>query len=137
MKTVLDTNVLLVIVGKKSDYHSVYHALLKGNYQLCLTTEILLEYQEVLTRKHGWHDAENTLRAIMLLPNLLFLPDYKRWNLIKTDPDDNKFVDCAIAAGAKFLVSEDRHFRILSQIEEPKVEVITLQEFVGLLEKLE
>lgn len=45
------------------------------------------------------------------------------------DPDDNKFVDCAIACNAKYLVSNDKHFRILKDIPFPKVELLTAQEF--------
>jgi len=51
------------------------------------------------------------------------------WNLITVDPDDNKFVDCAIAGQAKFIVTEDKHFQILKQVDFPKVEVITVVQF--------
>jgi len=50
-------------------------------------------------------------------------------NLIPADPDDNKFTDCAIAAQARFLVSEDRHFAVLRKVEFPKVEVIGVKAF--------
>jgi predicted nucleic acid-binding protein len=54
---------------------------------------------------------------------------YFSWNLIAADPDDNKFVDCAIAAQARFLVNEDRHFTALRDVEFPKVDVIGIQAF--------
>ncbi len=43
--------------------------------------------------------------------------------------DDNKFVDCAIAANAHFIVTEDKHFKILSEIPFPKVNVISAKDF--------
>jgi predicted nucleic acid-binding protein len=49
--------------------------------------------------------------------------------LIKTDPDDNKFVDCAISANAKFIVTNDKHFNILQKIEFPKVSVLNILTF--------
>lgn len=52
------------------------------------------------------------------------------FNLIKVDPDDNKFVDCAIAGNAKFIVTEDRHYDILQQIDFPKVNIIRLDEMM-------
>ncbi len=58
---------------------------------------------------------------------------YFRFNLIETDKDDNKFVDCAIAANASFIVSEDSHFRILKDIPFPQVNVIRLSQFMHLL----
>lgn len=48
----------------------------------------------------------------------------------KKDPDDNKFVDCAISAGADYIVSEDAHFRILETIPFPTVYVIRLDDFL-------
>ena len=51
-----------------------------------------------------------TLDVILNNPYTSFLTPYYKFNLIKSDPDDNKFVDCAVIANAKFIVTEDRHF---------------------------
>jgi len=51
--------------------------------------------------------------------------------LIDQDPDDNKFVDCAIIANADFIVSEDSHFAVLKFIPFPSVKVVRLDEFVN------
>ena len=59
-----------------------------------------------------------------------------RWNLITKDPDDNKFVDCAIFANADFIVSDDNHFKELKNIEFPKVLVVRLEEFARLYRNL-
>ncbi len=53
---------------------------------------------------------------------------YFRWNLIK-DEDDNKFVDCYIAAGSSYLLSNDSHFSVLKKIHFPKVNIINIDEF--------
>ena len=50
-------------------------------------------------------------------------------NLIQSDSDDNKFVDCCITANAQYIVSNDRHFDILKQIDFPHVNVISAKEF--------
>ena len=55
-------------------------------------------------------------------------------NLIQADKDDNKFVDCAIVAGAEYIVSEDAHFRVLDTIPFPSVSVKRLEEFMHDLE---
>jgi predicted nucleic acid-binding protein len=52
---------------------------------------------------------------------------------ITNDPDDNKFVDCAIASNADYIVSQDSHFDILKFIDFPKVNVIRLEEFMKTL----
>ena len=55
-------------------------------------------------------------------------PHYS-FGLMEADKDDNKFVDCAIAANAKCIVTEDNHFNILKTIPFPKVEVIGIDDF--------
>jgi predicted nucleic acid-binding protein len=88
-----------------------------------------MEYEEILARHIGRQAAIVILELILDSPNTELVTNYYHWNLIYTDPDDNKFVDCAIAANAKFIVSEDQHFRVLKQIPYPKVEVRTIEEF--------
>lgn len=51
------------------------------------------------------------------------------FGLIEADKDDNKFVDCAIAANARCIVTEDKHFKILKEISFPKVEVVNIDYF--------
>ena len=65
--------------------------------------------------------------------NLLQVTPYYRFGLIQSDPDDNKFVDCAITAGASFLVSNDSHFNTVKNIPFPRLNVIRLETYVQLL----
>jgi uncharacterized protein len=58
---------------------------------------------------------------------------YFHFGLIEQDADDNKFVDCAIAANAKYIVSNDNHFSHLKEIPFPKVDVINLKDFLDIL----
>ena len=67
------------------------------------------------------------------LPNVLYTTVYFNWKLIYADTDDNKYVDCAIAAQADYIVTEDKHFHILKRIPFPNVQTISINEF---LEKL-
>ena len=62
-----------------------------------------------------------------------FVDTYFHFQLIEQDRDDNKFVDCAIAPNARFIVSEDAHFKHLIVIPLPYVEVLRLREFMDLL----
>jgi len=45
------------------------------------------------------------------------------------DPDDNKFVDCAISSNAKFIVTNDKHFNVLKNVDFPKIEVVDIDKF--------
>ncbi len=75
------------------------------------------------------------LQIIENAPNVVLINRYFKWNLIQTDPDDNKFVDCALASNAEYLVSNDKHFRILKRIPFPKVNLLTVREFEKLIKK--
>lgn len=84
---------------------------------------------EILTAKVSSTFAENIVGAILRSPFVRRFDPQFHFNLIEADPDDNKFVDCAIIANADFIVSEDSHFRVLKTIPFPKVNVLTLDEF--------
>ena len=69
----------------------------------------------------------------MTRQNVKKIVTHYRFQLIQTDLDDNKFVDCAIAANAKFIVTEDHHFDVLKDYSFPKVEVIGIELFMNFL----
>lgn len=127
-KVVIDTNVFLVSISSKSKYHWIFEAILNENFFLCVTTEILDEYAEIIEQKMGYEAGETAMALILSLPNVIFTNSFFRFNLLK-DPDDNKFVDCAIAANADFLLTHDSDFNILKSIEFPKVKVIDTNQF--------
>jgi len=87
---------------------------LNGKYELALSNEILSEYIEVLERKANTTVAVNIAEVLLNRENIIRTEVYFSWGLIKEDEDDNKFVDCAIAANAKYIISNDKHFSILT-----------------------
>jgi putative PIN family toxin of toxin-antitoxin system len=132
MKVVLDTNVLLVSVSGKSASHWLYKALTEGNFDLCYTTEILSEYEEQFSKHWGSSVTTPVLLALLELPNAVPTTVYFHLQLLK-DADDNKFVDCAFASGADFLVTEDNDFNLLKTIAFPKIPVVKLNDFKQVL----
>ena len=127
---VLDTNCLVQMLSIHSVYRPAWQAFREGRYELCVTNEILEEYLEILGRVANEVVAHNVVSAIVRSPFTRFFTPHFHFHLIEKDPDDNKFVDCAITAGADYIVSEDSHFRVLEQIPFPKVCVIRLQQFL-------
>lgn len=96
-----------------------------------LSNEILTEYDEILMRHYSASTAAHVLEILLSAPNTSFQETYYKWQFIEADPDDNKFVDVAIAANADYLVTNDQHFEVLKQLEFPRVPVVNLQEFLG------
>ena len=64
---VVDTNVLLVSLPNQSPYHWLFQAIRNGILRIAVSTEILLEYEEVITAKIGGEHTAATLRALLLL----------------------------------------------------------------------
>jgi putative PIN family toxin of toxin-antitoxin system len=133
LKVVLDTNVLIVAVSRRSRHFPIFEALLQGRYELCVTNDILNEYAEKLEEKYRPDGMENFMQFLERSPDVIRVTKYFYWNLIANDPDDDKFVDCAIAANADFIVTDDRDFRVLAKIAFPKVRVISTDDFVEIL----
>ncbi|MDM8565974.1 putative toxin-antitoxin system toxin component, PIN family [Candidatus Halobeggiatoa sp. HSG11] len=119
----------MVSISSKSQYHWIFEKLLNGEFGLYITTEILTEYEEIITSKYNRNVAKNVIRTLLKLPNVYQQIIYYRWNLINADPDDNKFVDCAISANTNYLVSNDKHFNVLKEIVFPKIIVLKIDEF--------
>lgn len=136
MKIVLDTNSLIQSIPSQSRYHAVWESLVKGEHVLCVSNEILEEYLEILQRLTDYETAELIVKTIVNSPFVEFITPYYHFQMIQADPDDNKFVDCAIAAGARYVVTNDHHFDVLRQTPFPYVDVITLAEFAELLNRL-
>ena len=127
---VIDTNCLLQIIARRSPYRPIWDAFLAGKFQLCVSNEILEEYQEILEKQITLSIAENVVLLILNQKNVTFVDPHFRLGLITTDSDHNKFVDCAFAAGADYLVSEDSHFNVLRTIPFPHLHLVTLDEFM-------
>ena len=133
-RIVLDTNCLLAILSRRGNYFPVWQGLHEGKYTLCVSNEILEEYEEIICSKTNPIIASNVVQMLINSPYVQFVDTYFHFHLIEQDKDDNKFVDCAIAANASFIVSEDAHFKHLKDIPFPYVEVLRLREFMDLLQ---
>lgn len=133
MRIVLDTNSLIQSVPRHSRYHVVWESLTKGDHVLCVSNEIIEEYIEILQRLTDYETAELIVKTIVNGTFVEFVTPYYHFNMIKADPDDNKFVDCAIAAGARYVVTNDHHYDVLRENPFPYVDVISLADFAELL----
>ncbi|AQG80843.1 putative toxin-antitoxin system toxin component, PIN family [Spirosoma montaniterrae] len=134
MRLIVDTNCLLVSVPRRSPYRWLYDAILIGRVELAVTTEILLEYEEQLGLFYAPDYAEYILATLTNLPNIIQVnPLHFYWLLIENDPDDNKFVDTAIAANADYIITNDRHYQILQKVSFPTATVVRLDDFQSIL----
>lgn len=129
MKVVLDTNIVLRAISSKSEYAILLDELYLQTFSIVVSTDILLEYEEKITQFFGKNSAEDFLNLLLLLPNVEKVETFFQLNIIKADPDDNKFVDCAFAGNVHYIVTDDKHFNILKEIDFPSIPVISAATF--------
>ena len=132
-RLVLDTNSLIQCVSRRSHYHDLWLSFLDGRNILCVSNEILEEYAEILEQKASPKFSELVLDVITNNPFTLFVTPYYHFKLIVADLDDDKFVDCAVAGNAKYIVTEDSHYNVLRSLDFPKVDIIKLDDMMNIL----
>jgi len=133
LKVVLDTNVILRSISRRSPFSVILDKLYDGDYELWVTNDILLEYEEKIIGIFSKETAELIIGALSLLPNVKKAEIHFHLFLIDIDKDDNKFSDCAFAGNVHYLVTNDKHFNVLSSVPFPSINVITLEKFLSLL----
>jgi len=116
-----------------SKYNWLWQSFRDKKFILCYTDEILNEYQEIISNYYSATLAKYVIDAILNAPHAEPITVYYKWQLITNDPDDNKFVDCAVSANANYIVTQDKHFNILKKIDFPKVNVVNIDTFKSIL----
>ena len=128
----IDTNSLVQLFGKKSRFRAIAVALMGGQIELALSTAILLEYEEVAAAMYGPVFAREVMHFLDLAAASGFIRHFTpqfHFRIITADPDDDIFADCAIAADAEYIITEDRHFKALRNAGD-KPQPITPEEFI-------
>ena len=114
----IDTNVTLGMFGRSAPFLSIRQAVFSGWLDWAVSTEILLEYEEVFARELGVAESVKFIRFIQVAAQtrgvIHFSSPTFRFRAITADEDDNKFADCAIVAKADYVITSDRLFRALA-----------------------
>ncbi len=135
MKIVLDSNVLVSSLGRKSPLRQIWNAFIEGSFQIVVSEDILKEYEEIMLEHSAPGAAEIVMEIFIESADVLTQKIFYNWNAISSDADDNKFFDIAVAADVDYLVTNDKHFNIAKTIFFPKVNIISAEAFVQVLEQ--
>jgi uncharacterized protein len=132
MTVCIDTNTVLQGRVPSHRYFPILDAVVAGRLKWAVSNRILTEYEEILTRMSGaaaWTHFIALIELIDMSGDLISISPHFQFRLIGDDPDDNAFTDCAIAAHADYVITEDRHFAPLANAGY-KPQPITPQEFI-------
>ncbi len=136
LKIVLDTNVVLSSLSDNLNYNAILDGLVEYKYDLYISNEVLLEYEEKIQTFFDYDTYFNFFEVLEILTNIHKVNPQYKFNTIHADPDDNKFIDCAFCSNADYLVTNDKHFLALKNVEFPKINVINIDEFMNILREL-
>jgi len=109
LRLVIDTNVLIssFFGGNPKELIDLWR---RGSALLCITREVLEEYLRVMARLPIAPETKNRLVAILQEKrNIELVAASKHYGVIREDPEDDKFIDCAVEARADYIISGDEH----------------------------
>jgi putative PIN family toxin of toxin-antitoxin system len=129
LKVVIDTNVFI-----SSFFGGIPREIINywknGKITLCLSQKIIEEYIEVLN-KLGLKDKneiQNLTKLFAESYNSIFTAKTPSLKVVEEDPDDNKFIECAVALESKIIISGDKHLKNIKKYID--IEIVSPKEFI-------
>ncbi len=129
LRVVIDTNVFV-----SSFFGGIPREIInlwkEGEIVLCLSQAIVEEYIEVL-RRLGLKDRKELFKLTRLFAegyHSVFAANPPRLDVVKNDPDDNKFIECAVELESRVIISGDKHLTEIRKYID--IEIFSPREFV-------
>ena len=134
-KVVVDTNIFVSAhLVAKGNPAKVINCWVEDKYTIILSTPIIEEIAKVLHRKGITIDRIERL-LFLICQKAIMAPTKEKISVIKDDPNDNKFLECAVYSKADYIISGDKHLLDLEEYE--GIKILTPKEFLEVLEKKE
>jgi putative PIN family toxin of toxin-antitoxin system len=130
VKIVLDTNLLTSAVFWGGTPQKVLESAIEGPTVLYASKEIIEEYFRVI-RSIGEKRGFNTEEIEAQILQMVRIVEPKRKVTVCRDPFDDMFIDCALAAEAKLIVSGDKDLLTIEKFE--AIEIITARQYLNRL----
>ena len=131
MRIILDTNVLISGIFFSGPPYQILQAWRDSNISIILSQEIFDEYRrvaETLSSQFNEISIDDILNLIAI--NADFFQPIELSQSICDDPDDDKFIACAIASNVKIIVTGDKHLLKVTGFK--GIEIITPKQFIEL-----
>ena len=133
MKITLDTNVLISATFWHGDSDKIIEKVESKEIELVLSKEIIEEFAKVLKYKEIQEKIKNknlemrrTVEKIVSISKIV--EPTEKLKIVKDDPDDNKFLECAKSGKVDFVISSDNH--LLKLKEFGSIKIVTPKEFI-------
>lgn len=127
MKVVLDTNVVVSrFISRSGAPARIYEFWQQRRFDVLVTADILNEYEEVLSRpaiqRRTNLTGDDVIALIAEISSLAIAVAPKRFVFgVSRDPDDDVFLECALAGSADYIVTGDRHLLVLDSFHDTPI----------------
>lgn len=129
MRAVVDTNVLISGIFFAGPPHEILEAWVNETLDFVVTTEILDEYQRVVEELSSQYPAIDAGQILdLLVVNTFICAPVALVEPVCEDPDDDKFIACALGGGANIIISGDKHLLGVSGFQ--GIEVLRPRDFI-------
>ena len=134
LKAVIDTNQFVSsLISKQGPSAQLIDRWRQQKFILVTSPEIIAEIQRVLEYPHiskKYKQSKLDVQSLMTLieHEAVVIPKLPTVHIIKDDPDDDKFLACALAARAEYIVSGDQHLLSLGSYK--SISIVTVKEFL-------
>jgi putative PIN family toxin of toxin-antitoxin system len=112
MRAVLDTNVLISGVIATGVPHDLLVAGFNHEYQIVVSVDTLTEFRETLLKypdRFQMDEAEVQAEVETVRYFAEFVDPQEDITAVEADPDDDKFLEAAVAGDVDYLISGDGH----------------------------
>jgi putative PIN family toxin of toxin-antitoxin system len=134
LKVVVDTNQFVsALINKKGQPARLLDLWRQQHFILVTCPEIIAEIKEVLEyprirKKYKLNKTDIQSLLHLIEHEAVVLPSSPTVHIIKEDIDDNKFLACALAAKAEYIVTGDQHLLSLGRYE--SISIVTVKDFL-------
>ena len=141
MRAVIDTNVLISgFISRESYPAKLVDGWIEKRFEPVVSEEIIKEYREVFARDRfsalgSVEERLKLLGTLLSFEHVVLVNPQERICMVKDDPGDDIFLECAAAGECEFIISGDQHLLKLKQYK--NIKVITAKEFIELLKDSE
>jgi len=134
IRVVIDTNILVSAhIAPGRVIHKIVDEWVECKFTLVLPKSVLEEAIEVLKRKDI--NLEKIEKLLNLISQKAVLVEPKtKIVVVRGDPEDNKFLECAVEGNAKYIISGDKHLLALKQYK--NIQIIQARKFIDVLSKI-
>jgi uncharacterized protein len=126
-----DTNVLVSgLMYRRGKPFQLLRMALEGEIRLTVSQSIIDETLDVLGRKFGIIAEELSEYEAVIREAARTVQPAVKLDVVKEDPDDNKILECAVAAGSEYIITGDKHLLRLGTYD--SIGIMNVSDFLKL-----